>query len=345
MAEETEVKQQQDEGLAEWENMIDGGEESSEMNQSAIDDLFGSAVEDTREKKGVELLLDKALQSYVRLPMLENIYERLSRALSNSLRNFTSDTVDVDLKNNYSQRFGDYMNTVPMPSMISIFKAVELDNYGLIVFDSSIIYSFIDILFGGRKVPPSLRVEGRPFTAIEQNIVKNITEIILNDLRTSFEPVHPVTYQLDRIETNSRFAMIVRPEDVANILHLEILMEDRKGAIYIVLPYVTIDPIKKVLTKSYIGERGNKDPAWINHMEREIKKADVCLEVVLSGIDSKLRDAARLEVGKTIVLDKLADVNWDLKINGIRIGECKPGKIDDKVSVKLVTDGIEIKKN
>jgi flagellar motor switch protein FliM len=49
------------------------------------------------DKSGVKILLDKALSSKIRLPMLDVIYDRFVRMTSNSLRNFTSYNVDVEI--------------------------------------------------------------------------------------------------------------------------------------------------------------------------------------------------------------------------------------------------------
>src|SRR3546814_16522643 len=74
--------------------------------------------------------------SYERLPMREVVFDRLVRMMSTSLRNFTSDNVEVSLDNITSSRFGDYLNSIPLPAMLAVFKAEEWDNYGLITVDS-----------------------------------------------------------------------------------------------------------------------------------------------------------------------------------------------------------------
>ena len=46
--------------------------------------------------------------------MLEVVFDRLERMLTTSVRNFTSDNVDISLENITAQRFGDYLNSVPL---------------------------------------------------------------------------------------------------------------------------------------------------------------------------------------------------------------------------------------
>ena len=99
----------------------------------------------------MQAILNSALVSYERLPMLEVVFDRLVRLMSTSLRNFTSDNVEVSLDSIASIRFGDYLNSIPLPAMISVFKAEEWDNHGLITVDSGLIYSIVDVLLGGRR--------------------------------------------------------------------------------------------------------------------------------------------------------------------------------------------------
>src|SRR3546814_321257 len=149
-----------------------------------IDSLLGfrEAADGPRERSGIEAIIDSGMVSYERLPMLEVVFDRLVRMMSTSLRNFTSDNVEVSLDNITSSRFGDYLNSIPLPAMLAVFKAEEWDNYGLITVDSSLIYSIVDVLLGGRRGTAAMRIEGRPYTTIERNLVERMVAVVLADL-------------------------------------------------------------------------------------------------------------------------------------------------------------------
>ncbi|HEC91107.1 MAG TPA: flagellar motor switch protein FliM, partial [Alphaproteobacteria bacterium] len=118
----------QDDLAAEWDAMLggesDGGTASAKpsgggvgqstrvLNQDEIDSLLGFDEEhdEGTERSGIQAILNSALVSYERLPMLEVVFDRLVRLMSTSLRNFTSDNVEVSLDNIASIRFGDYLN-------------------------------------------------------------------------------------------------------------------------------------------------------------------------------------------------------------------------------------------
>src|SRR5882724_10550952 len=116
------------------------------LNQNEIDSLLGFGDGDgaNGDASGIKAIIDSALVSYERLPMLEVVFDRLVRMMTTSLRNFTSDNVDVSIDNITSIRFGDYLNSIPLPAMLSVFRAEEWDNYGLLTVDSALIYSIVD---------------------------------------------------------------------------------------------------------------------------------------------------------------------------------------------------------
>ncbi len=149
-----------DDMTSEWAAMIEGegdgdgdGGADRILNQDEIDNLLGFDQADLgdSEMSGVQALINSALVSYERLPMLEIVFDRLVRLTTTSLRNFTSDNVEVSLDSITSVRFGDYLNSVPLPAILTVLKAEEWDNFGLMTVESNLIYSMIDVLLGGRR--------------------------------------------------------------------------------------------------------------------------------------------------------------------------------------------------
>lgn len=293
---------------------------------------------------GIRALLDKALQSYEKLPMLEVVFDRFVRILSASLRNLTSETVDIEIKSISSLRFGSYINAVSAPSILMIFKAVEWENFGLVMVDSSMVYSLVDILLGGRKVNRPLKIESRPYTTIEQSIAKQLGELLLSDLGASFDPVSPTTFQYDRIETNPSFATISRPGDAAILLQLNIKMDTRNGKIDILLPYATLEPIKALLLQVFIGEKFGKDAEWESKLREEILELPLTIEAVLNQKPALLKDIMNLKIGSTIIMENYYDDEIILHSGGVKLLSGKLGKVDDKISVMLTNSIKDLEK-
>ena len=230
--------------------------------------------------------------------MLEIVFDRLVRLSTTSLRNFTSDNVEVSLESISSVRFGDYLNSIPLPAVITVIKAEEWDNFGLLTVDRPLVYTMIDVLLGGRKSGGSVRVEGRPYTTIEMALARRLIEVVLEDTRRAFEPVTQVNFKLERLETNPRFAAISRPANAAILIELKIEMEERGGKIEILLPYATIEPIREQLLQMFMGEKFGRDPIWEGHLATEIYAADVEVEAVLHEVTLPLSRRAQHEAGR-----------------------------------------------
>src|SRR5438105_4628917 len=307
------------------------------LNQDEIDSLLGFDVgeNETQDKSGIRAIINSALVSYERLPMLEIVFDRLVRLMTTSLRNFTSDNVEVSLDNITSIRFGDYLNSIPLPAVLCVFKAEEWENFGLATVDSSLIYSMIDVLLRGRRGQTSLRIEGRPYTTIETNLVKRLVEVVLTDAEQAFRPLSPVTLSIDRLETNPRFAAISRPANAAILVRLRIDMEDRGGNIELLLPYATIEPIRAVLMQMFMGEKFGRDPIWEGHLATEIAQAQISVDAVLYEADIPLRQLMQLKVGDTLPLDIRPDALVAVRCGRTMLTEGRMGRVGDRVAIRV----------
>jgi flagellar motor switch protein FliM len=330
---------------ADWASMLEsdgakgaGGEGADRvLNQDEIDSLLGfdASTSSAVELTGVQALINSALVSYERLPMLEIVFDRLVRLATTSLRNFTSDNVEVSMESISSVRFGDYLNSIPLPAILSVIKAEEWDNFGLLTVDSNLIYSMIDVLLGGRRVGGQILVEGRPYTTIELALARRMIEVILEDTHRAFEPVTEVNFKLERLETNPRFAAISRPANAAILIELRIEMDDRGGKIEILLPYATIEPIREQLLQMYMGEKFGRDPIWEGHLATEVYAADVQLEAVLHEFDLPLNRMLNLSAGETIMFDRSPSEPVKLRCGEVELTEGLMGHIGNHVSVRV----------
>jgi len=331
---------------AEWATMLDSQTNFDDaesgidrlLNQDEIDSMLGFSVGEMGAggRAGIRAIVDSGTVSYERLPMLEIIFERMVRHLSTSLRNFFNDNVEVTLDAIRSVRFGDYVNSIPLPAMIAVFKAEEWDNFGLVTVESTLTYAVLDTMLGGRRGGPQIRHDGRPFTTIEMNLLKRMVGVVLTDAETAFRPLSAVTFKVDRIETNPRFAMISRPANAAIRVDLRLDMEGRGGALQVLMPYATIEPVRDLLLESFMGEKIGRDPIWENHLATEIYQATVPVEAVLHQEMMPLSRIMSLDIGDTLIFDAKPDRFVTLRCGDFGVTEGRVGRVDDKIAVQTV---------
>jgi flagellar motor switch protein FliM len=308
------------------------------LNQEEVDNFLGFTLDETSlgGAGGIRAIVDSSIVSYERLPMLEIVFDRLVRLLTVSLRNFFSDNVEVSLDGITSVRFGDYVSSIPLPAILSVFKAEEWENSGLVFVDSNLIYLIIDVLLGGKRGHAAMRMDGRPYTTIEINLVRRMLDVVLMDAAEAFAPLSPVTFTMDRIETNPRFASITRPANAAILVELRLDMEGRGGIIEILLPYATIEPIRELLLQSFMGEKLGRDPTWEGHLATEVFSAELDLEAVLHQADMPLRQIVNMKPGDTIMFDVKSDPIVQIRCGDQKLTEGRMGRIGDNIAIQVL---------
>jgi flagellar motor switch protein FliM len=310
------------------------------LNQQEIDSLlgFGGGAQQQEEQSGIQRIVSAGLVSYERLPMLEIIFDRLVRIMSTSLRNFTSDNVEVSIDSIVSLRFGDYLNSVPLPAMLAVFKVEEWDNYGLIVVDSALIYSVVDVLLGGRRGTAAMRIEGRPYTTIERTLVERLITVVLEDLSDAFSPLSPAHFRFERLEVNPRFAAVSRLSNACILSRLRVDMEDRGGKIELLLPYATLEPIRELLLQQFMGEKFGRDSIWETHLAEELRHTEMSMDVVLDEQTMPLAAVMSLQRGDRITLSTAPGAPVQLRCGDVTMFEAELGRRENRMAVRILRE-------
>lgn len=306
-------------------------------DQNNINKLFDKE----NEGKGSHLrnlaeILDSGKIHSERLPILDVVFDRLVRLLTTTLRNFTSDNVDIRCSRVTSIRFSDYLNSIPLPTLIGVFKAKQWDTPALITIDSQLVYSIVDVLLGGRKsAQTNNRLEGRAYTTLERNLVERLVEVILSDFTKAFAPICDVDFQYERLETNPRFAAIVHEKNVTMKIAFKIEMEDRGGHFDIIIPYSSVEPIRDLLLQNFMGEKFGCDQIWEDHLADRIQEADIKLEAALPTEEFTLGEVLNWKIGSQIVLSSTMQSPIHLSSQNYQLILGKLGQKNGHVAVKV----------
>lgn len=303
-----------------------------------VSDLLGFAFADENaiDRSGLKALVNSALVSHRRLPMLDVIFDRTARLMTTSLRQLTDDNVEVSLDDVTSTRFGDFLQTVAQPAVIGVVRAAALNNYCLVAADAALVYSIVDLLLGGRRGGGSLAIDDRTFTAIELGLAQRILSLLVEDLADAFKPVAAGAFLLDRLETTPRFAAIAQEASVCAIAKFRVKVEGRGGRATILIPHAALEPVRKILLREFIGEASDADRDWREHLAAEVAAASIDLRVVLAEKDMTIGALQALKPGETLVF-KTSPGPVDIKSGGTVLGRGRVGRSGDVVAVKLET--------
>lgn len=316
-------------------SLLAADDDDDALGQSEIDDLFGISMDEDEEKTGFGALINSSYIQHKRLPLLEACFDRLVRNLTTSLRNFTSENVEVSLAETTSIRFGPYIEAVPLPAMISVFKAVEWDNFGLVVVNSPLIYAMIDLLLGGHRISSSLAIEGRSFTGIESMLIKRLIDLVLTEMSIAFEPLSKVQFKHERLESNPALAAIAFPTNTAILFKIDVDMDDRGGRFEVLIPYSTLEPVRNLLQQMFMGEKFGRDVIWESHWAREMLSSDTELEVSLGEEMMPLSDIMNLKVGSTLRLRTRPEDLVTLWSGDVPLLQGRIGRLGDSVAIQI----------
>ncbi len=142
-------------------------------------------------------------------------------------------------------------------------------------------------------------------------------------------------FNLDRLETNPRFAAIARPANAAILVKLRIDMEDRGGRVELLLPYSTLEPIRKMLLQQFMGEKFGRDNIWEGHLATELWTTDTEVRCVLDEQQMPLSRVLELKVGDTLMLNATPNSEVTVKAGAINLTTGKMGRRGQHIAVRV----------
>ena len=318
--------------------VMDDGEaalDDDALHQDEIDEIFGVGENDDKPAAGIEALLNSRQIQHKNLPLLEACFDRLVHGLTKGLRRTLSEDVELSLAASSTVRLGNYIEGVSLPALISVFKAVEWNDYGLINIDSTLIYAVIDLLLGGRRVASAHKVDKWSFTSIETALIKRMKHLILEEMIRAFKPLTDVEFRLERMESNPAFAEIASPTSLGILVEIEVHMNDRGGRIEILIPYATLEPVRDLLEQMFMGEKFGQDKIWESHLAGQMLMTEAELEVTFGEQMVPLGDILSLQVGSTLKLRNKPHDLVTLRCGQTPLLRANVGRVGDNVAIQI----------
>ncbi len=237
-----------------------------------------------------------------RLPTLDMINERFARNFRISLFNFLRRSPTITVEGVQTNKFGDYIHSLFMPSNLNLIKIKPLRGTALFVLNPTLVYSLVDNYFGGSGKFHT-KIEGREFTGTEMQVVKTVMSKLFDDLKKAWAPIMALDFEHVGSEVNPQFANIVSPSEVVVISTFHVELDNGGGDIHMTLPYSMLEPIREQLHAGVQSDTAEKDDRWGQSLRDRLKKAPLLLKSRLTDIEMTLRDLKKMQVGDVIPFD------------------------------------------
>jgi flagellar motor switch protein FliM len=252
-----------------------------------------------------------------RLPQLDVIYEKFMRSFRVSLSSALRKIATLTHASTDFLKFGEFINTLPMPTCMSVLRFNALRGSALLVIESKLAYALVDNFFGGADRPYT-KIEGKDFTPIELSIVRKVVDLAIDDLENAWASVEKIEASFVRTEINPQFVGIVPPTDIVIASTFDVELENANGTITLVIPYATIEPIKQKLSTGFQVESDQTDKKmWTAIIRSQLLDTGVNIKVNLGESEITLNELMDLRVGDVIPLDQDSNGEFAVQVEGV----------------------------
>ncbi len=270
-----------------------------------------------------------------RLPQLDVIYERFMRSFRVSLSSALRKIASLNHASTDFLKFGEFINTLPMPTCMSVLRFNALRGSALLVIESKLAYALVDNFFGGADRPYT-KIEGKDFTPIELSIVRKVVQLAIDDLEEAWASVEKIDASFVRTEINPQFVGIVPPTDIVIASTFDVELENANGTITLVIPYSTIEPIKQKLSSGFQVESDQTDKSlWTSIIRAQLLETEVDIKVNLGETTISLQDLMEMKSGDVIPLDQDATGEFDIQVEGVKKFKAYHGIHHGTVAVQI----------
>jgi len=316
------------------------------LSQEEIDALlsavsYGEEVEVEAEPSKAERLINTydfrhpARVSKDQLRTLQNLHDNFARLLSSTFATLQRSIIEINLVSVDQITYSEFIMSLSSPSCTYTFRMEPLEGVAVIDFSQSVVFSFVDRLFGGRGT--SIVTE-REITWIEKSVMNNIINRSLRDLERTWERIIPLECNVEMLETNPEFVQVVPASETVVLISFELKSENVSGLINLCYPYISIEPIALRLGGQNLVSSAKEVPKEeLLKNRKRIELFDTIVKVHLGSTNITVGELLKLKMGDIVTLntkvfeDIEVYVEDELKFYG------RPGLVGKNKGVEIIS--------
>jgi flagellar motor switch protein FliM len=309
------------------------------INQLATEPAAREQALEDKKIKSFDFRFNKRLDKFSnnQLQTLRTLHENFTRLLNNSLSVYLRTRVEATIVSIEQISYGDFIASIGIPSILSIFSMDPLPGSGITQVDLNLVFSIIDRLLGG---PGWFPQKLRDLTDIERTLMQRFMARMLNSYRESWNYLLTLSLKIEALDSNPQFIPRIIPLDqIVAYVSMELKVGDMAGVMNFCLPYLVLQSISTQLTDfqwspTVVAGRGMTEED-IQQLARNVERADVDVQVELGRTSVSLRDLVALQTGDVILFDKPTDSALIARVNEREKFRVYPGVHKDRIAVQV----------
>ncbi len=310
------------------------------LSQQEIDELIRQATVAMQEEEVQPEVVTYDFKrphrfSKERVRALHRIHEQFARELSGLISAKIRTRVELNVASIEQLTFGEFIRSVPNPSVIIVCSMQPLDGSMLMQLSPDISFLLYDRLCGG---PGTSLGRTRELTDIELAV---LTSQLFEDMTVSFEnawsEIVDMQVKLESIESNPQFLQLMTERETVVLISLNLSVGNTRDLINICLSYSALEPVLKQLTSLRLFDslRRRAAPEDIEMLKSRVQQTPITLTVELGSNTVTVADLLSLQVGDVVTLNRRRYENLEVKIGDTTKFLASPGKLGDKLGILI----------
>lgn len=268
-----------------------------------------------------------------RIPNLDIILDAFATNYSITLTSQLQRTVTLKRTGIDSHTFQEYLLSQKDAGAIGVLSMDPLKNGALMVINSELCFSLVEIMLGASTEIAPLQPDRKP-TTIELNVLKSVMVQACKDIDKALEQVIEIESSIVKVESNSRLVSIAEAD--ADILTgtFQLTIGNLSGTFDIVFPVATFDPVREEF-RDLLRVKTVRQSGWKDVLINEVDKMSTTVVAQSGIITVPVRQAIKLKKGDILNIDY--DPNSPLKIlvEGKHKFFANPGTINGTKAIHL----------
>lgn len=273
--------------------------------------------------------------------MVENLYEGFSRSLATYLTGLLQVFCEINIDHIEEQRYQEFSSAQEDISLFGLVTLVpENKDYNespmVLQIEPSLGFFMIERVLGGRGTGYRLQ---RGFTDIEKAILEYLLKKVTGFVQDAWSGYLEVKAQLSGIETNHHLLQMSAPEDVVVVVEAEVVIQDFKSRMHIVMPAVNVEELISKFGFRYAvqvrKQDAQKGAARKKYITQHLLESELELKAILDTFELDAHDILKLQVGDVLPLNKNIDSDINIVIDDKVCFQAKIGRTKLRKAVRI----------
>ena len=272
------------------------------------------------------------------LPRLQTVSELFTTASSDAIAKMFRSEPSVVAEPISTRGQQDFIQSLPSLCNIAICSLAPLPGHWLLVLDAKLLYILVDRYFGGKGLAPTA-ARPKQFTAIEDRLARQVSELLLKELAISFEDIAALTPAIEDIEHNPEYLTLPVTNEPVIQISFQINFVEDAGTCHVVMPYAMFESIKDKLNVNVEIQAPKLNEFWQPKIRANLRETPVLVTAELDELRLTVRQILDLVPGDVLPIKSPDNVTVKVADQTVFLG--KFGVSDGHNAVKITQSGLK----